>query len=450
MSQDHHITNEKAIFTLWLNWVISVGALAMPEFLALFIPKSWIPIVTFALMFLIIFYRNSGRKLNTSSCDLIQTISARTLCLSAVVMIIISIIYARGFISLFYPEELLNMRIPYLTILVLGPVAVICCGVAMLEGFNSSVCRQCIIRYGTVSERGFLGNIFKQESRYQMRFLFIISAFLTVVCWTYYALYYVNVNINKADEFIYNWIPTIVYGLSVIFFGMRYFTLWSYYYNHIELNPRVRMDGSGLRFLIVCDNSIYLSRTEGFHDLPDGDKYDTPADLSLSHRQSINVDEASDMLANMSGLEPGAVAVRFMYKSTDLSGRANVFHFICSVPSKDYLAKSSFHGEWITLPELQRLLNNHDLTHMLASEIHRLYTVTMAWKTYDIDGKRLYKIKNYRPAFRLKGICEWNVDFNDPQWLEVSRFNEDKPLFKLRKLLHFGRRRYSSGTSGNA
>ena len=125
-----------------------------------------------------------------------------------------------------------------------------------------------------------------------------------------------------------------------------------------------------------------------------------------------------------------------MYKSTDMSGQANVFHFICCLPAKETINSTSVRGQWFTLSQLQRLLYNHELTKMLASEIHRLYTVTMAWKTYDADGNRLYRIKNYRPTFRLKGICDWDVDFNDSQWLEVARFNEDKPLFHLRKLFH--------------
>lgn len=71
---------------------------------------------------------------------------------------------------------------------------------------------------------------------------------------------------------------------------------------------------------------------------------------------------------------------------------------------------------------------------MLASEIHRLHTITMAWKTYDAEGRRLYKVKNYHPIFRLDGICDWDVDFNSPKWLDVARLNEDKRFFRLRKL----------------
>ncbi|MBD5266216.1 MAG: hypothetical protein HDS44_04545 [Bacteroides sp.] len=439
----NHITNEKAIFTLWLNWTISVGALVMPEFSVLFVPHSWIPAITFIMMFLLIIYRSKGQKYKASSCDLMQTICVRTLCASAIIMILISLVYARGIISYFYPEEMLNMQIPYLTVMILGPVAVFFCGLSEIEGDDASVCRRCIIRNGTASERGFLGKIFSQESRYQVKFLLVMSIFVSLVSWIYYAIYYINVNLNSADRFIFCWVPSIVYGLSIIFFGMRYFTLWTYYYSHIELNPRVSLNGSGIRLIILHDNDVFLCHSEGFHDLPDGDKFDTPADITLSHRDYVGIDEAAHYLMNMSGLEADDFTLRFMYKSTDLSGRSNVFHFICCMESKEVMEQSSFRGEWYTLSQLQRMLYNHELTRMFASEIHRLHTVTMAWKTYDTEGHRLYKIKNYRPAFRLKGICDWNVDFNDAHWLEVARFNEDKPFFKLRRIFH--RRRVRPG-----
>ena len=113
----------------------------------------------------------------------------------------------------------------------------------------------------------------------------------------------------------------------------------------------------------------------------------------------------------------------------------NTFHYICCPNSSDVLEESGFKGKWYNQSQIERMLHNRELTPMLAAEIHRLYTVTMAWKTYDADGNRLYKVKNYHPLFRLNGICDWDVDFNSPLWLEVSRFNEDKPLFRFRRML---------------
>lgn len=439
MSTQHHISNERAIFTLWLNWAISVGALALPEFTAIFVPRSWIPIITFGVMFLLILYRNTGVRFQSLSCERIQTVCVRTLCWSAVIMLIIGVIYARHIISLFYPDELLNMRIPYLTILVLGPVATFFCCVALIQGYDSKVCRECIMKFGTASERGFLGKIFYQEGKYQLRALLYLSASLSLFSWIYYVCCYINVNLNNLDHFVFNWVPSIFYGLSVIFFGMRYFSLWGYYYNYIELNPHVRMNGSAVRFLLLYEDNIFLSRKEEFYDTPDGNKFDTPTSVTLAHINSLNRKEADEYLHNLSGLEEDDYTLRFMYKSTDMSGLANVYHYICCLRSKDVIDDTTLQGKWFSLSQLQRLLYNRDLAPALAAEIHRLYTVTMAWKTYDIEGRRLYKIKNYHPAFRLKGICDWEVDFDNPRWLDVARFNEDKPFFRLRSLFR-GRR----------
>ena len=134
--------------------------------------------------------------------------------------------------------------------------------------------------------------------------------------------------------------------------------------------------------------------------------------------------------------------MRFMYKSTDVSGMNNIYHFICCLENPEVMEHSRYQGKWYSLSQLQRLLYNHELAPMLATEIHRLYTITMAWKTYDSDGRRLYKIKNYRPNFRLNGICDWDVDFNNSHWLEVARLNEDKPFYRFRKL--FQRRQKTS------
>lgn len=435
MSDKQHITNESAIFSLWLNWAVAVGALALPEFLGLYVPKIWIPILVLGIMFLLIAYRNTGGKLNAASCDLIQMICIRTLGISAVVMLLIAVAYVRGYVSMFYSPAEINTDIPFLSILIEGPVAVIICVAHLILGNNSSVCRRCIIRYGTSSERGFLGRIFLQESRYQLRFLLILAAALSVFCWVYYWLYYINVNLNRFDRFVFNWIPVIFFGLSIIYLGMRYFSIWSYYYNYIELNPRRRATTTTVRYIILCGDSVFLNRTEDFNDIPDANRFDTPAEILFQSRDHFSDCEASRVLTNMSDLQPDKFNIRFMYKSTDTSGLSNTFHFICCLESPDDIKSTTFRGRWYSLSQLQRLLSNRELAPLMAAEFHRLYTVTMAWKTYDVNGRRLYKIKNYRPNFRLSGICDWDVDFNSTKWLDVARFNEDKPFFRLRSLL---------------
>lgn len=432
----NHLINEKAIFTLWLNWIVSFGAVVMPIFLALFLPRPWIPIFALTAILILIFYQNTRQRHKALTCDLLQTICIRTLCVSAIIMVAISLIYSKGVIYLLYPEEMLNTHIPYLSVLIIAPILALHCIYYMIRGERSGVCRRCAILYGPVAEKGFLGKIYMQENHYQIKCLMMISISLSVVCWIYYGCYYININLNGADHFFYNVLPTIVYVSSVVIFSIRYLAIWNYYYSQLELYPRLDVSKSVIRILIFHGNDIFICRGGGGDDLLIQNKYDTPASLSLHHRDTMNLKEAAKQLSNLSGLSSDEFSIRFMYKSTDVSMASNIFHFICTMPTKETALESSLQGEWLSLSQLQRLLYNESLTQLLATEINRLYTVAMAWKTYDISGRRLYKVKNYRPTFRLDGILDWNVDFNDSQWLEVARFNEDKPLFHIRKIFH--------------
>lgn len=433
---DHQISNENAIFSLWLNWTMSLGALTAPMMFGLFIPKIWLPLITFAIMGLLIVYHNSGQRYRASSCSLIPTIAIKSLALSGFTMMVICILYVRGIIQHFYNQELLNEHIPFIAVLVIAPVTLVVSVWTYFRRDHSAICHECHIRYGGTAERGFIGKIFRQESQYQLISLILLAAVLSVLSWGYYALFYVNVNINSPDKFFFNWVPIVLYLLSIVYIGARYFSLWGYYYQDIEGSNHRHGSSTCIRYIILCDEHIFLSKADEFHDIPDLDKYDSPGMLIVNHRDSVSIERATSIFKDISNIDSEDFSIRFMYSGDDASGSCNFFHFICCVDNKEVVENSQLKGTWYSLSQLQRLLHNHDLSPLLASEIHRLYTVTMAWKTYDIEGRRLYKVKNYRPMFRLSGICEWDVDFNNPRWLQVSTFNQDKPLYKIRRLWH--------------
>ncbi len=61
--------------------------------------------------------------------------------------------------------------------------------------------------------------------------------------------------------------------------------------------------------------------------------------------------------------------------------------------------------------------------------------MTMAWKTYDRTGRRLYEIKHYRPTFRFRDMREWDIDYNDSTWFDIAANNEDNNFFRVRQFL---------------
>lgn len=432
--QRHHLTNESAIFSLWLNWAVSIVSLSLPTFIALFAPKIWIPIITLGIMFLLIIYRHTIGRSASTSCDLIETITIRSLGTSAVIMLVIAIAYVRGYISMFFEPSEINTDIPFLSILIIAPVTAFLTLYHIITDDKCSVCRSCAIKNGHYSERGFLGKVFRHESRVQLYVLFALTMTLTAIGWIYYAFFYINVSINGMDRFMLNWIPLIFYLSSLFYMGGRYFSFWSFYYKNIKLNPHRREKTSNVRFLIFSGEEILLSHTDELFEMQSEDILDTPCSLFIQKHETFSVEEAAVTFTDLTNISPADFTLRFMYQSRDISGLNNTFHFICCLNSPSLTAGSMLRGKWYSMNKLQRLIDERKITPLLAAELNRLYTITMAWKTYDSAGRRLYKVKNYRPGFRLKGICEWDVDFDSPKWLEIARFNEDKPFFRLRKL----------------
>lgn len=434
---ERNISNETAIFNLWLNWIVAFGALCIPNIVSVYTPAIVVPVITFILAGLLALYNNSSLRSRSAVCPLIPAIAIRSLTMSGFIMVLILISYTRGIVDHFFESELLNRQIPFLTVLIISPVTLFNALLAHMRGDRYHTCRECMAILGTTAERGFIGSLFSQESRYQRYFLIAVSAVLSLVSWGYYATFYINVNINVPDKFFLGWVPVILYLISVVYLATRYFTIWAYYYQTVEQDQHTLNATTSIRFIIVSGDNVFLSRHDEFSDIPGISGFDTPAVLTLNYRHEFTNERARTIFTDISQIPADDFDLRFMYYSEDSTGSHNIFHYICSLHDPSLATGHSlFNGRWYNLSELERLLHNRELNPMMAAEIHRLYTVAMAWKTYDITGRRLYKVKNYRPVFRIKGIMDWDVDFNSPRWLRVAHFNEDKPLFHLRRFLN--------------
>ncbi|MDE5784895.1 MAG: hypothetical protein K2H98_00010, partial [Duncaniella sp.] len=360
-------------------------------------------------------------------------IAIRTLLISAIIMEVILIAYSRGIVAQFFDSEALNTELPFLPVLIFSPVMLCISLIYRLLGRKSGVYQKCAVMFGSPIERGFIGHIVDEENRYQISATMTMGIVATALSVFYYFVFYINVNINSADAFFLCWFPFIGYLLVAVFMGTRYISLWGYYAQDIEgSNTRIG-EKTWMRYLVMCDDTIYLAHNEDFFDIPGMDKIDTPASLNVPYREKVKKDYAGEVFSHLCSIKEDQFLLRFMYLSKEAEGLSNIFHYIVTVKKPETISDSALKGKWYTISQLQRLIYNRDIAPILAAEINRLYTVAMAWKTYDRDGNRLYKIKNYRPLFRFSGIDDWEVDFNDPHWLRVARFNEDKPFFRLRR-----------------
>ncbi|MDE7443666.1 MAG: hypothetical protein K2M65_05855 [Muribaculaceae bacterium] len=331
-----------------------------------------------------------------------------------------------------------NKEIPFISILITAPVTFVVALVVKLSGKSRSFCSDCQFRRGDVNERGFLGKLFKRESDYQLKMLIYLSAFLALATWLYYYLLYINVNINTPDRFVFRWVPMCIYALSIAYLGVRYVSLWGYYRKVIEDNYERHGNSTLLRFLIMCGDHIFLQDPDADNSNAavgsvDDLKIDTPARMYVHAHREMSNHEARNYFTQLSGLTDD-FKVRFMYNSPNFHADCNIFHYACFIDEYEQVEQSSLKGEWFTLDQIQRLSTSDRVSGLLTAEIMRMYKVCMAWKTYDRDGRRLYKIKHYKPTFRLRDFPKWDVDIDDPHWLFVATNNEDSPFFHVKRL----------------
>lgn len=424
------ITIASASRQLWRTWMVSTVIPILALILSLFVKATWLPLFLFASVLTIYPLIRSNNEAESPVCMLLPFVMTRVLFWSAVVMVVCNILYANGFYDKWFLTY--NFNHPYIPSLVMFPIGVVVFGWAMFRKFNFGYCVRCRIRSGSIAERGFVGRLFSQEGQYQVRFMFWLSVAMSAVSIIYYFVFYINVDLNTPDKFIFVWVPTIFFGLALIYMALRYFNLWAYYSQSPQAKDVNRGKSSSLRYLIFSEEHIFLGLD---HDpdgiLGSGDRLDTPATLSFFYRREIPKAEASRCFRELSGIME--FKLRPMYVSTTTSRNVRTFHYIVELPSLSTTADSRLSGEWFTLGQFERLLNSNALMPALASEFHRLYTVTMAWKTYDSNGRRRYEIRNYRPTFRFKGIIDWDVDFNDPVWLYVDNNNENNSFFRLKR-----------------
>lgn len=438
MEERRYRANSYAIHGLWLNWALSVGALTATLFCALFMSKLWLPAVALGLQFLLLGRMKAIREGESSSCLLMPYVASRILFISAVIMVAINFYCLHIVDPSLLESGVVNPRIPYITVLIMAPVTLAVTMLAYFRNNSLSVCFECHARFGRSNERGFLGSVFTREGRFQLRMLMVAALIITVYSWGYYFWHYSNVNYNSSDVFFYIWIPVILYLLSLVNLAIRYVSIDTFYRKNIAGEANDHVSSTLIRYIILCDDSMFLRVTGEELD----EKADTPLQTYIPYRERVTEYDASTTFSKLVGNSFHPV-LRFLYENANFHIDCNIFHYICVLDSPSELHGSGLEGEWFSQGDLFRMVENREVAPMLMSEIERIYTVMMAFKTYDITGRRLYEIKHYKPSFHLRDVAELIVDYNNPQWLFVAKDNEDRPFFYFKRFW----RRYVRGIS---
>lgn len=425
------LTRIHGVHNLWGDWAVAFGAITAVDLLSYLIPKMIFPAIVFIVAWLMSVYSSSSMHKNGLTCVRIPSLAARTILLTALVQVVLVVIYRiDGKFRIFQPETV-NYSVPYISALIIYPVGFFTMLVGNLRHGKTTYCRICRVSNSFTPESEFVNSRFLDLARRQIKLMMVICLAISVVVWTYYFLFYINVNFNSPDKFFFFIVPVIGYVTSLIYLLARYNSfigdIKEFYLKSSNTS------NTSIRYIVLRGDNMLLDEMpdkslEGLHN------FDTPARLTVPFRESVT-DEFADR-----EFEKRSKAVRFflrpLYSNFAIDGNSNMFHYAIILPEDAPLPDGWTLGEnWVTLPEMDRLLKSDLIAAPLKSEINRIFTITMAWKTYDRDGKRLYPIKNYHPTFRLRDLKDWDVDYNDLNWIRIADKNQDRPFFRIRKVM---------------
>lgn len=419
------------IAATWRHWTVSLGLVALLLMLSPVVSRHFLPYVafSFAAMLAVMIYNRRGRSNQGLAIPYIVTVSlvgVGVLMTAFNITVRITDIYELA-------GQPVNDELPYIVVLSVSPVMAVVSGLFILRRLG----RGRFFRTGTGrSDVSLVQRMVWQETRYQTRLLFWLSLSVAVATWTYTIFSFTSVSLNRPDRFFFIWMPVIVYALSLLYLGFRCFSLWAFYSQN---DPGMLVSphrSTVIRCLIIAGDSLYLSSRQ--LDVVKGmdSFYDTPVRMRVPYMITVDTSDARHRFEEYTGISDGIRILRYMFDGLGHSLDTNIFHYVCVLDDTGRVKDSRIgSGQWFTLDELRRLDYAHRLSAELSAELVHIYTVAMAWKTYDLDGNRRYGLKNYRPTYRLCDIAGWDVDYSDNRWLKVARLNADKPFFRLRRFL---------------
>lgn len=420
------------INSLWMEWVIAYGAITLIILCSFFIPKLWLPLVVLSVAWLLSRYIDRWRNRDVMKCVQITSVVTRSLVITTLIMGLCLLYNRTHILENALPRDLVNREIPYITSLIIFPVATVISLTEWIHFGKSRHCHLCKSRLGLTPQDHMSNNLFHTEAIFQLKLLFFISLGISIINWGYFFGWYSNASYNGQDKYFYLIVPIVIYILSLFYTGSRYNTFITRLpaiYDNISDH---KDDQTELRYLIIHDDTMLLDQHTSSEDIL---CVDTPAIANLNAGCAVTDADSRTKFAQISKLNE--FSLRLLYTSDFITDPdRKVYHYLVMLnDGESGIAGLKLKGTWSTLDQIYRLYKLGALLPALSAEIFRIYSITMAWKTYDTDGFRLYPIKNYVPTFRLRDFRNWDVDYSDNKWLKIISDNEDHRFYRIRRLI---------------
>lgn len=414
----------RVLMAMWRNWAVGFGSVALLLVFALFTAKTWLPFIALAEVYILSSLIRGHFSSGMTGCAILPRMAQRTMLVSALIMFGINVLCTDWLIPARIHLNLYNSEIPFITSLVVLPVLAFFCAYTLVRGANDGHCRRCQEEKGFYAGDSVLGNLFFREARYQLMVLLLMSLLMAALEYWYYFSRYINSNFNAPDRFFFIVMPIGVYVISLIVMAGRYASMSRLYMALDEARPE-RRNTTKVRFMVFCGDELLLRRA-------DNGLWDTPAETIVPLCTAMGPAEARLLFTELTGIDD--FGLRYCFTNAAMASGSNTIHYAVFIPELKQTAIEGNGDKWFNAYLLDYALAEGSLAPGVATELYRIHTITMAWKTYDRQGRRLYPIKHYHPTFRLSDLPEWKVDYDDLSWLAVAHNNEDRRFFRMRRL----------------
>lgn len=405
-----------------MNWAVAFGAIALSLVFPRIMPHFWVPLPIYIVAYFVVMFMHRREAAGMGTNLAVVKAAALTLSWSATVMLAINILHYFNIGEEIFRWSTGNPDVPFITGLVIFPVMALMSFWIIATGYGQNVLGDYHMRSkGPAEGASVVSSFLTRANRYQVNIFLAIGVGITCIDWWYYYKYYINVNMNTPDVFFFNWMPIIFYAASLYFMWVRYSSI------AMILGPIIDAGnerGILVRFLVVSGDKMLLTPNRF-------GRWDTPVETRVEPLKAHNENEIREIFDRITDFPEASL--KYLYESSATTLSSMQLHYAAFVPDEagDSQPESA---QWFTLDQIDRLLRKAELSAEFTDELYRLFTITMAWKTYDQHGIRLYPIKNYRPTFRLRDMKNWTVDYDDPNWMVVANNNQDRPFFRTRRL----------------
>lgn len=380
-------------------------------------------------------YIFESKTRNDISCMVIPYTMLYSLVAFSFVTILLNVFYAWGFKD--FPQEFIFFTNPFIPSLIINPVCFFTVLFINLRRKKLMICRECKLDGSSVNGGNSMAGMFRYEVHFQLKNLTFLFGLLSVLVWGYYLVFYINININARDWYIFTWTTIITFILDELYFIARYYNLYlDLRENNEVVSPDELMDMTAktyLRYYVINGNDIYLDRHILDPKVPYKEIIDTPFFTKRSVN-GINIHEVEQIIRKETG-QRGELRFFFGGKSLDFSNRSILRYFYFLNENIEDIQHLGEKGEWMSFDEIKYLFstNRSQLSRIFVSDMTRLTTIMLTEKTFDERGYRKSQIRNYRPSFNLMDVYNSNLDFQDDKWLDISLFNSDTPLYGFKR-----------------